>query len=179
MVVGFVFVKMKKHFSHFIMSAAAPFDYNDDEYERAQLFGKALQAAPIFVDDTSALSVSALRAHCRRLRHRSKVELIVVDYLQLMRGTSGKKETNRQEEVSEISRGLKSIARDLSMPIVVLSQLNRSAEKRENEDKRPQLSDLRESGAIEQDADVVIMLYDPNYWDIENKSRAVTVGDMD
>ena len=153
------------------------YDFNEEEFERAQFFGKVLQTAPIFVDDTSGLSISALRARCRRLRQRSKVELVVVDYLQLMRGSGANKQTNREQEVAEISRGLKSIARDMGIPIIVLSQLNRSAEKRENDDKRPQLSDLRESGSIEQDADVVIMLYRPDYWNIETNSNALNIGE--
>ena len=147
-----------------IADASATGTINDNDTATATL----LQAAPIFVDDTSGLSISALRARCRRLKQRSKVELVVVDYLQLMRGANLNKNTNREQEVAEISRGLKSIARDMEMPVIVLSQLNRSAEKRENDDKRPQLSDLRESGSIEQDADVVLFVYREEYY-LKNK----------
>jgi len=100
---------------------------------------------------------------------------VVIDYLQLMKG-SGRTDS-REQEVSEISRSLKALSRELRIPIIVLSQLNRSAEKRDNEDKRPQLSDLRESGAIEQDADVVIMLYRPEYYDIEKNTNNVNIGE--
>ncbi|HYG75359.1 MAG TPA: replicative DNA helicase [Planctomycetota bacterium] len=153
------------------------YDFDDEEFERAQFYGKALQQAPIFVDDTSGISVSQLRSRCRRLKQREGVQLVVVDYLQLMKGSVAGKNSNREQEVAEISRGLKSIARELRIPIIVLSQLNRSAEKRENEDKKPQLSDLRESGSIEQDADVVIMLYRPEYWNIEENAKTRNRGE--
>lgn len=152
------------------------YEFSEKEYEKVQFFGKVLQQAPIYIDDTSALSISALRARCRRLRHRHDVRLVVVDYLQLMRGPANRRDS-REQEVAEISRSLKSIARDLKIPLVVLSQLNRSAEKRENDDKRPQLSDLRESGAIEQDADVVIMLYRAEYYDLEQNAKNINVGE--
>jgi replicative DNA helicase len=152
------------------------YDFNEEEFEQMQFWGNVLQKAPIYIDDTSSLSIGALRARCRRLRHRHDVRLIVVDYLQLMRGSPNRRD-NREQEVAEISRGLKSIARDLRIPVIVLSQLNRSAEKRENDDKRPQLSDLRESGAIEQDADVVIMLYRPEYYELEKNALTVNTGE--
>lgn len=115
----------------------------------------------IFIDDTSALSLLELRAKARRLVLKQHIELVIVDYLQLMTGTG----QNREQEISYISRGLKSIAKDLNIPVIALSQLNREAESRG--DKRPQLSDLRESGAIEQDADVVWLLYRPAYYKIK------------
>jgi replicative DNA helicase len=149
------------------------FDFSPEEYEDLKFYGKQLQAAPMYIDDTSGLSLSALRARCRRLKHRKDVRMIVVDYLQLMQGPPGR-QTNREQEVAEISRGLKAIARELEIPVVVLSQLNRSAEKRDN-DKRPQLSDLRESGSIEQDADVVIMLYRDEYYDPEKNAEAENI----
>jgi replicative DNA helicase len=152
------------------------FDFSEEEFEQMQFWSNVLQKAPIYIDDTSSLSFQALRARCRRLRHRHDVRLIVIDYLQLMRGSANRRD-NREQEVAEISRGLKSIARDLRIPVIVLSQLNRSAEKRENDDKRPQLSDLRESGAIEQDADVVIMLYRPEYYDLEKNALTVNTGE--
>ncbi|HYF51778.1 MAG TPA: replicative DNA helicase [Planctomycetota bacterium] len=153
------------------------YELEPEEYERAQFFGKVLQQAPIFIDDSSGISVSQLRSRVRRLRRRHDVRLVIVDYLQLMRGSGLNKQANREQEVAEISRGLKAIARDMGIPMIVLSQLNRSAEKRENDDKRPQLSDLRESGSIEQDADVVIMLYRPEYYDIGQNANNINIGE--
>lgn len=124
---------------------------------------KSLIEAPIFIDDTPALSIFELRAKCRRLKEQHKIELIVVDYIQLMRGGDGS--GNREQEISAISRSLKALAKELNVPILILSQLNRSVETRGGS-KKPQLSDLRESGAIEQDADMVIFIYRPEYYDI-------------
>jgi replicative DNA helicase len=124
-----------------------------------------LAAAPIYIDDTPGISVMELRAKARRLRLKSKIELIIVDYLQLIQGTSRRAE-NRQQEISDISRALKALARELDVPVMVLSQLNRAVESRQ--DHKPQLSDLRESGAIEQDADVVLMLMRREYYDRED-----------
>jgi replicative DNA helicase len=121
-----------------------------------------LTSAPIFIDDTPALSILELRAKCRRLKAEHKVQLIVVDYLQLMRGES---KGNREQEISSISRALKGVAKELDVCVIALSQLSRSVETRGG-DKRPQLSDLRESGAIEQDADIVMFLYRPEYYKI-------------
>ena len=151
------------------------YEFNDEEFERLQFFSKTLQQAQIHIDDSSGLTVSSLRARCRRLCSRKGVRLVVVDYLQLMRGPANKRE-NRQQEVSEISGALKQMARELKIPVMVLSQLNRSSDDRSNTDKRPQLSDLRESGAIEQDADVVIMLYRPDYYDPEGNAKSTNVG---
>jgi replicative DNA helicase len=121
-----------------------------------------LEAAPLYVDDTPALSLLELRARAQTLkRRRPELGLVVVDYLQLM--TTGRSEESRLQEVSSISRGLKEIAKDLDLPVVALSQLNRSPEQRH--DKRPMLSDLRESGSIEQDADLVMFLYREEYYD--------------
>lgn len=119
-----------------------------------------LSEAPIFIDDTPAISVMELRAKARRLKSHQDIKLIVLDYLQLMRGTTGIE--NRQQEISEISRSLKALARELSVPIVAISQLSRAVESRT--DHRPQLSDLRESGAIEQDADVVVLILREEYY---------------
>jgi len=122
-----------------------------------------LAKARIMIDDTPALSVREVRARCRRfaadkeLLGEKKFGLIVIDYLQLMRGTQGGKNSNREQEISEISRGLKALAKELHCPVMALSQLNRGLESREN--KRPQLADLRESGAIEQDADLILFIY--------------------
>lgn len=134
------------------------------DHEWAQLVHKTsrLSSAPIFIDDTPALSILELRAKCRRLKAEHNVQLIVIDYLQLMRGEQG---GNREQEIASISRALKGIAKELSVPVLALSQLSRGVETRGG-DKRPQLSDLRESGSIEQDADIVMFLYRPEYYKI-------------
>lgn len=141
-----------------------------ENYEWEQFITKVgkLSDAPIFIDDTPALSVYELRAKCRRMKAKHNVEMIIVDYLQLMTvGGDGKnfKGANREQEISFISRSMKNIAKELDIPIIALSQLSREVEKRGGE-KRPQLSDLRESGAIEQDADIVAFLYRPEYYKI-------------
>lgn len=139
-----------------------------EPYEWAQLDSKisVLYDAPLYVDDTSSLSIFELRTKARRLVAEHGVKIIMIDYLQLMTA-SGIKFGSRQEEVSHISRGLKSLAKELNIPIIALSQLNRGVEKREgDEGKRPQLSDLRESGAIEQDADMVCFIHRPEYYKI-------------
>ncbi|MCU0397179.1 MAG: replicative DNA helicase [Cyclobacteriaceae bacterium] len=134
------------------------------EFEWQQLVHKTnrLSTAPIFIDDTPALSILELRAKCRRLKAEHGIQLIIVDYLQLMRGDS---QGNREQEIASISRALKGIAKELNIPVLALSQLSRGVETRGG-DKRPQLSDLRESGSIEQDADMVIFLYRPEYYKI-------------
>jgi replicative DNA helicase len=119
-----------------------------------------LSESPIFIDDTPAISVMELRAKARRLKMHQDIKLIILDYMQLMRGTIGIE--NRQQEISEISRSLKALARELNVPVVAISQLSRAVESRT--DHRPQLSDLRESGAIEQDADVVVLLLREEYY---------------
>lgn len=134
------------------------------DFEWQQLVHKTtrLSSAPIFIDDTAALSILELRAKCRRLKAEHNIQLIVVDYLQLMKGEMG---GNREQEIASISRALKGIAKELSVPVIALSQLSRGVETRGG-DKRPQLSDLRESGSIEQDADIVMFLYRPEYYKI-------------
>ncbi len=134
------------------------------EHEWAQLVHKTsrLSSAPIFIDDTPALSILELRAKCRRLKAEHGIQIIVIDYLQLMRGEQG---GNREQEIASISRSLKGIAKELNVPVIALSQLSRSVETRGG-DKKPQLSDLRESGSIEQDADIVMFLYRPEYYKI-------------
>lgn len=119
-----------------------------------------LSEAPIFIDDTPAISVLELRAKARRLKARHDIKLLVVDYLQLMRGLRGLE--NRQQEISDISRSLKALARELDIPVIAISQLSRAVENRPG--RKPQLSDLRESGAIEQDADVVVLLFREEYY---------------
>jgi len=122
-----------------------------------------LVRAPLYIDDTPALSVFELRAKCRRLKAQHDIQMIIVDYIQLM--TSGQEgKGNREQEISTISRSLKSLSKELGVPVIALSQLNRSVETRPNTSKKPQLSDLRESGAIEQDADLVLFIYRPEYY---------------
>lgn len=125
---------------------------------------EALRQAPLFIDDSGALSVFQLRNRARKLKQEEKIELIVIDYLQLMTGVGD--EGNREQEVSNISRGLKALAKELDIPIIALSQLSRQVENRPGGGKRPQLSDLRDSGSIEQDADMVMFIYRPEYYGI-------------
>jgi len=140
-----------------------------EEHEMKQLYAKGIQRlaqAPIYIDDTAALNIFELRAKCRRLKNKHNVGLIIIDYLQLMSGTGENRNSNREQEISRISRDLKGLAKELQVPIIALSQLSREVEKRKEGNKMPQLSDLRESGAIEQDADMVMFLYRPEYYDI-------------
>jgi replicative DNA helicase len=139
-----------------------------EEHEMKQLYARGIQRlaqAPLFIDDTAALNIFELRAKCRRLKNANNIGLIIIDYLQLMSGT-GDRNSNREQEISNISRSLKGLAKELQVPIIALSQLSREVEKRKDGNKMPQLSDLRESGAIEQDADMVCFLYRPEYYDI-------------
>ena len=129
---------------------------DDEDWRRLARAAGTLSGAPIFIDDTPGLSILELRAKCRRLKAEHDIGLVVVDYLQLMHGTS--QANNREQEIAQISRSLKALAKELSLPVIALSQLNRGVENRGG-DKRPQLSDLRESGSIEQDADVVAFIY--------------------
>ncbi len=134
------------------------------EWDRLLSQVSALEKAPLYIDDTPSLKVFDLRAKCRRLASEKGVKLIVIDYLQLMTSGDGKN-GNREQEISTISRSLKSLAKELQVPVIALSQLSREVEKRPG--KRPMLSDLRESGAIEQDADIVSFIYRPEYYKIE------------
>ena len=137
---------------------------NLSDLEWTQLMSRMqkLQSVPLYVDDTSGLSMMELRTKARRLVREHDVKLIIIDYLQLM--TAGQKLGSREQEVSTISRSLKEMAKELNIPVIALSQLNRKLEDRGNKDKRPQLSDLRESGAIEQDADIVCFIHRPEYY---------------
>src|SRR5512138_498194 len=140
-----------------------------EEHEMKQLYKKGIERlsnAPIFIDDTAALNIFELRAKCRRLKNKHNLGIIIIDYLQLMSGAGDNKNSNREQEISRISRDLKGLAKELQVPIIALSQLSREVEKRKEGAKIPQLSDLRESGAIEQDADMVMFLYRPEYYDI-------------
>ncbi len=140
----------------------------------------ALLQAPLYIDDTPGISLTEVRAKARRLKHTTGLGMIVVDYLQLMSATApgGKRYENRTQEVSAISRGLKAIAKELKVPMVALSQLSRAPETRGTKDNEPKLSDLRESGSIEQDADVVMFIYRPEYYNrddptVENKAKII------
>ncbi|MFT4898404.1 MAG: replicative DNA helicase [Flavobacteriales bacterium] len=145
------------------------------EWEQLNSKVSALSEAPLYIDDTPGLSVFELRAKARRLKAQHDIQMIVIDYLQLM-SAGGKDGGNRQEEISIISRSLKIIAKELDVPVIALSQLSRAVETRGG-DKRPQLSDLRESGAIEQDADMVMFIYRPEYYEItEDAEGNSTVG---
>jgi replicative DNA helicase len=128
---------------------------NDEDWSRLYQAADDLSKAPIYIDDTPALSTMEIRARSRRLKAEKGVGLIIVDYLQLMR--SSHKSDSREQEISDISRNLKALAKELEVPVIALSQLNRKVEERS--DKRPMISDLRESGAIEQDADVIVFIY--------------------
>ena len=140
------------------------------EYEQLLSKGiKKLEVAPIFIDDTAALNIFEFRAKARRLVNKHNVGLIIIDYLQLMSGI-GDRGSNREQEISNISRNLKALAKELNVPIIALSQLSRAVETRK-ESKMPQLSDLRESGAIEQDADMVIFIYRPEYYEVMNNEN--------
>jgi len=135
---------------------------NQEQWRHLETSTKPLGMAPLYIDDTPALSIFEFRSKARRLKKQYDVQLIVIDYLQLMTGSSDTK-GNREQEVASISRSLKAIAKELNIPIIALSQLNRSVESRSGS-KRPQLSDLRESGAIEQDADIVAFIHRPEYY---------------
>lgn len=138
----------------------------DHEWKQLNVKVGDLEKAPLFIDDTPALSIFDLRAKARRLASQHQIKLIVVDYLQLMTAGNNNKAGNREQEISTISRNLKSLAKELNIPVIALSQLSRAVETRGGT-KRPQLSDLRESGAIEQDADIVSFIYRPEYYQIE------------
>ena len=150
-------------------------------YEWHQLSAKtaALASAPIFIDDTPALSILELRAKCRRLKAQHNIEMIIIDYLQLMTGDQSKA-GNREQEIASISRSLKNLAKELNVPVIALSQLSRNVETRTG-GKKPQLSDLRESGSLEQDADMVIFLYRPEYYGVltdENGQNLEGLGEI-
>jgi len=135
---------------------------SDELWSRLHTKVAPLNNAPIYIDDTPQLSVFELRAKCRRLKQQHDIQMIFIDYLQLMT-TKGENKGNREQEISMISRSLKSLAKELDVPVLALSQLSRSVEQRPGS-KKPILSDLRESGAIEQDADMVIFIYRPEYY---------------
>ncbi|MGJ8536615.1 MAG: replicative DNA helicase [Parasphingopyxis sp.] len=134
---------------------------SQEEFRNLARAAAELESLPFYIDDTPGLTIAALRTRARRLKRQRGISMIVVDYLQLLQG-SGKANDNRVNEISEISRGLKTLAKELEVPVIALSQLSRAVEQRE--DKKPQLSDLRESGSIEQDADIVLFIYREDYY---------------
>jgi replicative DNA helicase len=135
---------------------------SQQEFRQLARAAAELQSLPLYIDDTPGLTIAALRTRARRLKRQRGIGLVVVDYLQLLQGTSKSGDSNRVQEISEISRGLKQLAKEIDVPVIGLSQLSRAVEQRE--DKRPQLSDLRESGSIEQDADIVLFIYREDYY---------------
>jgi replicative DNA helicase len=148
-------------------------DLKDQDWTKLMKAADRLSSAPVFIDDTAGITVTEMRSKARRLKAEHDLKLIVIDYLQLMSGgsSSGRNE-NRQQEISEISRSLKALARELSVPVIALSQLSRGVETRTN--KRPMLSDLRESGSLEQDADIVAFLYRDDYYDPQTENKDIT-----
>lgn len=140
----------------------------NEDWKKLTMAMGSLSNAGIFIDDTPGIRVTEIRAKCRRLKQEYGLGMILIDYLQLIQGSGGKGE-NRQQEVSEISRSLKALARELQVPVIALSQLSRGVEQRQ--DKRPMMSDLRESGSIEQDADIVSFLYREDYYDKETENQ--------
>jgi replicative DNA helicase len=137
---------------------------NDDDWSRLARRMSEVADAPLFIDDSPNMSMMEIRGKCRRLKQRHNLRLVIIDYLQLM--SSPKRTENRQQEVSEMSRSLKLLAKELEVPVIALSQLNRGPEQRT--DKKPLLSDLRESGSIEQDADMVILLHREDAYERES-----------
>ncbi|MFE3837672.1 replicative DNA helicase [Pseudogemmobacter sonorensis] len=137
-------------------------DMHESEFRRFVEAAKDLESCPLYIDDTPALPISQVAARARRLKRTHGLDVLMIDYLQLLKGSSKSSEANRVQEVSEITQGLKAIAKELNIPVIALSQLSRQVESRE--DKRPQLSDLRESGSIEQDADVVMFVFREEYY---------------
>jgi replicative DNA helicase len=137
-------------------------DMNADQFRDLVRASQEIEDIPLFIDDTPALPISGIMSRARRLKRQHNLGMVVIDYLQLARPSGREKTENRVQEVSEITRGLKALAKTLNVPVIALSQLSRSVEQRE--DKRPQLADLRESGSIEQDADVVMFVYRDEYY---------------
>jgi replicative DNA helicase len=147
-------------------------DLSTEDWEKLVRTADKVSAAPLYIDDTAGITVNELRSKARRLKAEHGLDLIIIDYLQLMQGRSKGGSDNRQQEISEISRSLKAVARELNVPVIALSQLSRSVESRQI--KRPMLSDLRESGSLEQDADIVMFLYREDYYDPETANKNIT-----
>ena len=144
-------------------------DVDDGDWEKLIEGANTIAKSHMIIDDTASISISELKSKCRRYKREFDLGIVIIDYLQLMT-TTGRSES-RQQEISEISRSLKSLARELNVPIIALSQLGRAVESRP--DKRPMLSDLRESGAIEQDADMVMFLYRDDYYNKESEKKGI------
>jgi replicative DNA helicase len=144
-------------------------DLSDEDWKKLTMAMGSLSNAQIYIDDTPGIRIAEMRAKCRRLKQERGLGMILIDYLQLIQGDG--KADNRQQEVSEISRSLKALARELEVPVIALSQLSRSVEQRQ--DKRPMMSDIRESGSIEQDADIVAFLYRDDYYDKETENKNI------
>lgn len=164
-----------------MLCAEAPIDaqrlrigeLENNDWDKLVRAADRLAAAPIFIDDTAGITVMEMRSKARRLKIEHDLKLIIIDYLQLMQGGSGSSRSeNRQQEISEISRSLKALARELKVPVIALSQLSRGVESRQV--KKPMLSDLRESGSLEQDADIVAFLYREDYYDPETEHKNIT-----
>ena len=149
-------------------------EVRDTDFTRFVEAAQELSQAPLFIDDTAALTIGAIRTRARRLKRQHNLGMVVIDYLQLVQGSGRGGQENRVLEISEITRGLKALAKDLEVPVLALSQLSRAVEQRDN--KRPQLSDLRESGSIEQDADVVMFVYREEYY-LARETPAQGVGE--
>ena len=145
---------------------------NDEDWNRLIPASDILKEAPLYLDDTSTITITEMKSRLRRLKN---IDLVVIDYLQLM--ASGRRIDNRVQEISAITRNLKIMAKELNVPIITLSQLSRASEQRTG-DHRPQLSDLRDSGSIEQDADIVLFLYREGYYDKEAGENAAPTADM-
>ncbi len=143
----------------------------DEEWEKLVEGAGTIGKSRLIIDDTPGISISELRSKCRKYKLEQGLDIIIIDYLQLMTGSVGKRSESRQQEISEISRSLKGLARELSVPVLALSQLSRAVEQRP--DKRPMMSDLRESGAIEQDADVVMFIYRDDYYNKDSEIKNV------
>jgi replicative DNA helicase len=148
---------------------------SQQEFRQLARAAGELQSLPLYIDDTPGLTIAALRARARRLKRQKGIGMVIIDYLQLLQGTGKNSNENRVQEISEISRGLKQLAKELDLPVIGLSQLSRAVEQRE--DKRPQLSDLRESGSIEQDADIVLFIYREDYYVASREPKRPVEGD--
>ena len=143
----------------------------DSDWEKLIEGAGTIGQSKLIIDDTSGISITELRSKCRKMKLEMGLDAIIIDYLQLMSGSGGRSNESRQQEISEISRALKGVARELNVPVIALSQLSRAVEQRT--DKRPMLSDLRESGAIEQDADVVMFIYRDDYYNPDTNDKNI------
>lgn len=147
-------------------------DLDEQDWQRLINAADKFSRAPLYIDDTPGITIMELRSKARRLQQEKGLSLVLIDYLQLMQGRGNRNGDNRQQEISEISRSLKSLARELNVPVIALSQLSRSVESRQI--KKPMLSDLRESGSLEQDADIVMFLYREDYYNAETENKNIT-----